>query len=123
VHSGTVRQTGKIVGGTGRFAAATGRYSATVKARVLLARDRDGSCSFRRVERHEVGKIAASGTCHFDDIPAQPPPPGTAQARMTCRYRLWPTNPPRPPDNQDAQPSRKAAEALQAHRLSRSASD
>jgi hypothetical protein len=63
--TGTVRQTGKIVGGTGRFAAATGRYSATVKARVLLARDRDGSCSFRHVERHEVGKIAASGTVSF----------------------------------------------------------
>src|SRR5205823_5458692 len=29
--SGTVQQTGKIVGGTGQFAAATGRYTATVK--------------------------------------------------------------------------------------------
>jgi hypothetical protein len=43
--TGTVRQTGKIVGGTGQFAAAAGRYTATVKARVLLARNPDGSCS------------------------------------------------------------------------------
>jgi hypothetical protein len=63
--TGTVRQTGKIVGGTGQFAAATGSYSATVKARVLLARNRDGSCSFRHVARHEVDKIAASGTLSF----------------------------------------------------------
>jgi hypothetical protein len=63
--SGTVRQAGKIVGGTGQFAAAAGRYAATVKARVLLARNRDGSCSFRRVPRHEVDKIAANGTLSF----------------------------------------------------------
>ena len=63
--SGTVQQTGKVVGGTGQFAAATGSYTATVKARVLLARNRDGSCSFRHVPRHEVDKIAASGTLSF----------------------------------------------------------
>jgi len=32
---------------------------------VLLARNRDGSCSFRHVPRHEVDKIAASGTLSF----------------------------------------------------------
>jgi hypothetical protein len=63
--TGTVRQTGKIVGGTGQFAAATGRYTATVNARVLLARNSDDSCSFRHVPRHEVDKIAASGTLSF----------------------------------------------------------
>jgi len=63
--SGTVQQTGKIVGGTGQFAAATGRYTATVQARVLLARNRDRSCSFRHLARHEVDKIAASGTLSF----------------------------------------------------------
>jgi hypothetical protein len=61
----TVHQTNKIVGGTGQFTAATGSFTATVKARVLLARNRDGSCSFRRVPRHEVDKIAASGTLSF----------------------------------------------------------
>ena len=61
----TVQQTGEVVGGTGQFTAATGSYAATVKARVLLARNRDGSCSFRRVARHEVDKIAASGTLSF----------------------------------------------------------
>jgi hypothetical protein len=85
--TGTVQQTGKMAGGTGQFAAA-GRYTATVTARVLLAHNRHGSCSFCQVARHEVDKIAASGTCHFDDIPAQPPPPGTAPAGMICRYWL-----------------------------------
>jgi hypothetical protein len=61
----TVQQTGKVVGGTGQFTAATGSYTATVKAQVLLARNRDSSCSFRRVLRHEVDKIAASGTLSF----------------------------------------------------------
>jgi len=61
----TVHQTNKVVGGTGQFTAATGNFTATVKARVLLARNRDGSCSFRRVPRHEVDKIAASGTLSF----------------------------------------------------------
>jgi hypothetical protein len=63
--SGTVRQTGKTVGGTGQFAAATGSYAATVKAQVLLARDRDGSCSFRHLARHEADKIAVGGTLSF----------------------------------------------------------
>ena len=61
----TVQQTNEVVGGTGQFTAATGSFTATVKARVLLARNRDGSCSFRRVPRHEVDKIAASGTLSF----------------------------------------------------------
>jgi hypothetical protein len=63
--TGTVQQTGKVVGGTGQFAAATGRYTAIVKARVLLARNRDGSCSLRHAAQHEVDKIAASGTLSF----------------------------------------------------------
>jgi hypothetical protein len=35
------------------------------KARVLLARDHDRSCSFRHVARHEVDKIEATGTMSF----------------------------------------------------------
>lgn len=63
--SGTVQQTNEIVGGTGQFAAATGSFTGTVKALVHLNRNPDGSCSFQQEARHEVDKIAVSGTLSF----------------------------------------------------------
>ena len=60
-----MQQTGVFAGGTGRFAAATGSYDGTVIARILLARNPDGSCSTEQTPLHEVDMIAMSGTLSF----------------------------------------------------------
>ena len=62
---GTVQQTGVFAGGTGRFAAATGSYDGTVIARILLARNPDGSCSTEQTPLHEVDMTAMNGTLSF----------------------------------------------------------
>ena len=61
----TLQQTGEITGGTGQFAAATGSGTGTVRARGLLPRNPDGSCSATQLPRHEVDMIASTGTLSF----------------------------------------------------------
>jgi hypothetical protein len=63
--SGTLQQTGEIVGGTRQFAAATGSGTGTVSAQALLPRNPDGSCAFGQPSLHEVDMIASSGTLAF----------------------------------------------------------
>jgi len=61
----TLQQTGEITGGTGQFAAAAGSGTGTVRARGLLPRNPDGSCSATQLPRHEVDMIASTGTLSF----------------------------------------------------------
>jgi hypothetical protein len=61
-----VNQIGQITGGTGQFAAATGTFTTgTLTGEGLGARDPDGSCSLTLLARHEVDRIASSGTLSF----------------------------------------------------------
>jgi hypothetical protein len=65
LFSGTQQLTWQVTGGTGQFADATGSFTGTVSTRALLARNPDGSCSLMQVPRHEVDKLAESGTLSF----------------------------------------------------------
>ena len=65
VFSGTQQLTVEVTGGTGQFVEAAGRFTGTVSALALLVRDADGSCSLTQVPRHEVDKLAESGTLSF----------------------------------------------------------
>jgi hypothetical protein len=65
LFTGTQQLTLDVTGGTGQFADATGSFTGTVSALALLVRDPDGSCSFTQVPRHEVDKLAESGTLSF----------------------------------------------------------
>jgi hypothetical protein len=65
LFTGTQQLTLEVTGGTGQFADATGSFTGTVSALALLVRDPDGSCSFSQVPRHEVDKLAESGTLSF----------------------------------------------------------
>jgi hypothetical protein len=65
VFTGTIQQTGEIVGGTGLLADASGSYTATLTGHGLLARNPDGSCAMEQEPLHEVDKISASGTLSF----------------------------------------------------------
>ncbi len=65
VFSGSVQQTGTVVGGTGLFAAATGSYTGTATARGIARRNPDGSCSQEQAPLHELDMIASSGSLSF----------------------------------------------------------
>ena len=65
LFTGTQQLNLEVTGGTGQFADATGTFTGTVSAVALLVRDPDGGCSFTQVPRHEVDKLAESGTLSF----------------------------------------------------------
>ncbi len=61
----TVAQTAVITGGTGAFVAASGTFTGSVEAQGVLPRNPDRSCSLDQLPKHEVDKVAATGTLSF----------------------------------------------------------
>ena len=60
----TVQQTAEIEGGTGAFAAASGSFVGALRARIVLARNPDRSCSESSTVI-EIDTISANGTLTF----------------------------------------------------------
>jgi hypothetical protein len=61
----TIKQTGKIVGGTGRFRHAAGTTAGNVRGWGVAARNADGTCNMRANFVLEADAVSARGTLSF----------------------------------------------------------
>jgi hypothetical protein len=61
IFKGTLKQTGKVQGGTGKFRHTSGSFAGTVRARWVAARNPDGTCSQDKAPLLEVDIVAGHG--------------------------------------------------------------